>query len=187
MTMTLGEFQRRYGVHKGTVSKKARELGFDTSAGLSSEAVEAMRREFQVVEPRSREDGRGTGRVVPEVVVEVDTAGALAHYGGAGLVAPGGVTGSGRFMTLGEASINQRRATREERRLAVVEGFNGLSLTREERRLMIQRAAMEDAHDDAETYAAVYQANLDALLQRHAVATGVVLGKAVSAAAGGGQ
>lgn len=177
MTMTLGEFQRRYGVHKGTVSKKARELGYDTSAGLSPEAVEAMKREFGVSERRSTE-ARAT-----EVVVEVDTAGALAHYGGAGLVAPGG----GRFMTLGEDAINQRRATREERRRAVVDGFNGLSLTREERRLMIQRAAVEDAHDDAETYAAVYQANLDALLQRHAVATGVVLGKDVAPAAGGGQ
>lgn len=182
MSMSLGEFQRRYGVHKGTVSKRARELGYDTSAGLSPEAVEAMKREFQVVEPRSREDGRGTGRAT-EVEVEVDTAGALAHYGGAGLVAPGG----GRFMTLGEESINQRRATREARRLAVVEGFNGLSLTREERRLMIERAALEDACDDAETYAAVYQAQLDALLQRHAVATGVVLGKDVAPAAGGGQ
>jgi hypothetical protein len=153
-------------------------MGYDTSAGLSPEAVEAMKREFQVVEPRSREDGRAT-----PVEVVVDTAGALAHYGGAGLVAPGG----GRFMTLGEESINQRRATREERRRAVVDGFNGLSLTREERRLMIQRAAVEDAHDDAETYAAVYQANLDALLQRHAAATGVVLGKDVAPAAGGGQ
>lgn len=180
MSMTLGEFQRRYGVHKGTVSKKARELGYDTSAGLSPEAVEAMKREFQVVEPR-REDGRGTGRATPVEVVEVDAA--IAHYGGGALAAPGG----GRFMTLGEASINQRHATREERRLAVVEGFNGLSLTREERRLMIQRAALEDAHDDAETYAAVYQAQLDALLQRHAVANGVVLGKAVAPAAGGGQ
>jgi len=176
MTMTLGEFQRRYGVHKGTVSKRARDMGYDTSAGLSPEAVEAMKREFQVVEPRRSTEAQ-------RVEVEVDTAGALAHYGGAGLVAPGG----GRFMTLGEDAINQRRATREERRRAVVEGFNGLSLTREERRLMIERAALEDAHDDAETYAAVYQAQLDALLQRHAVATGVVLGKDVSAAAGGGQ
>jgi len=176
MTMKLGEFQRRYGVHKGTVSKRARDMGYDTSAGLSPEAVEAMKREFQVVEPRRSTEAQ-------RVEVEVDTAGALAHYGGAGLVAPGG----GRFMTLGEDAINQRRATREERRRAVVEGFNGLSLTREERRLMIERAALEDAHDDAETYAAVYQAQLDALLQRHAVATGVVLGKDVSAAAGGGQ
>lgn len=181
MTMTLGEFQRRYGVHKGTVSKKARELGYDTSAGLSPEAVEAMKREFGVSERRSTE-ARTT-----EVVVEVDTAGALAHYGGAGLVSPGGVTGSGRFLTLGEASINQRHATREERRRAVVDGFNGLSLTREERRLMIQRAAVEDAHDDAETYAAVYQERLDVLLQRHAAATGVVLGKDVAPASGGGQ
>lgn len=180
MAMTLGEFQRRYGVHKGTVSKRARELGYNTSAGLSPEAVEAMKREFQVVEPRRSTEAQ-------RVEVEVDTAGALAHYGGAGLVSPGGVTGGGRFMTLGEESINQRRATREERRRAVVDGFNGLSLTREERRLMIQRAALEDAHDDAETYAAVYQAQLDALLQRHAVATGVVLGKDASAAAGGGQ
>ncbi|MGF1519869.1 MAG: hypothetical protein ACFCVB_18985 [Nodosilinea sp.] len=50
MHISLGEFQRSYGIHKGTVSKRARELGFDTSQGLSSEAVEAMKAEFNVQE-----------------------------------------------------------------------------------------------------------------------------------------
>lgn len=47
-SISLGEFERRHGIHKGTVSKRAREMGFDTSAGLSSEAYEAMQREFDV-------------------------------------------------------------------------------------------------------------------------------------------
>jgi hypothetical protein len=51
MMMTLGEFERVYGVHKGTVSKRARAAGFNTSAGLSPEAVKAMKAEFGITEP----------------------------------------------------------------------------------------------------------------------------------------
>lgn len=46
--MTLGEFERRFGVNKGTVSKAAWAAGFETSKGLSSEAVQAMKRELNV-------------------------------------------------------------------------------------------------------------------------------------------
>jgi hypothetical protein len=46
--VSLGEFERMHGVHKGTVSKRAREMGFDTASGLSPEAYEAMKNEFKV-------------------------------------------------------------------------------------------------------------------------------------------
>ena len=36
--LSLGEFQRRHGIDKGTASKLARENGYDTSKGLTSEA-----------------------------------------------------------------------------------------------------------------------------------------------------
>ena len=45
---SLGEFERRHGIHKGTVSKRAREMGFDTASGLSPTAYEAMKKEFGV-------------------------------------------------------------------------------------------------------------------------------------------
>lgn len=46
--VTLGEFERMHGVNKGSVSRRARELGYDTASGLSPEAYEAMKTEFGV-------------------------------------------------------------------------------------------------------------------------------------------
>ena len=48
-TISLGQFERAYGINKGTVSRKARELGFDTSAGLTPDAVEALKATFNVM------------------------------------------------------------------------------------------------------------------------------------------
>ena len=48
MTISLGEFERRHGVNKGTVSKRARELGFDTSAGLTHDAYDALKIAFKI-------------------------------------------------------------------------------------------------------------------------------------------
>ncbi len=46
--VSLGEFERRHNIAKGTVSKRARELGYDTSTGLSPTAYAAMKAEFKV-------------------------------------------------------------------------------------------------------------------------------------------
>ena len=46
--VTLGEFERMHGVNKGSVSRRARELGYDTANGLSPEAYDAMKTEFDV-------------------------------------------------------------------------------------------------------------------------------------------
>lgn len=46
--VSLGEFERRHGVNKGSVSKRAREQGHDTASGLVPTAYEAMCREFNV-------------------------------------------------------------------------------------------------------------------------------------------
>jgi hypothetical protein len=53
--ISLGEFERRHNVNKGTVSKRARELGYDTAHGLSPEAYQVMQAEFQVdqVQPKT--------------------------------------------------------------------------------------------------------------------------------------
>lgn len=46
--VTLGEFERLHGVNKGSVSRRARDLGYDTASGLSPEAYAAMKVEFGV-------------------------------------------------------------------------------------------------------------------------------------------
>jgi hypothetical protein len=46
--ISLGEFERRHNIAKGTISKRAREMGFDTSEGLSPTAYAAMKTEFKV-------------------------------------------------------------------------------------------------------------------------------------------
>lgn len=40
--MSLGEFDRRYGINKGTVKRDAEANNFNTSEGLSAEAVEFL-------------------------------------------------------------------------------------------------------------------------------------------------
>lgn len=54
MTManiTLGEFERRHGINKGSVSRAAREAGHDTSKGLTPDAYAAMKEHFEVDQP----------------------------------------------------------------------------------------------------------------------------------------
>lgn len=50
--LSLGEFERQHGINKGTVSRKARELGFDTANGLSSDAYEAVKQALNVMSER---------------------------------------------------------------------------------------------------------------------------------------
>ena len=52
--VSLGEFERRHGINKGTVSKDARELGYETSQGLDTEAYAAMK-EFYGVDDKKPE------------------------------------------------------------------------------------------------------------------------------------
>lgn len=47
-TISLGEFERKYSINRGTVQKRAQALGFATSEGLSEEAVEALEAHFKV-------------------------------------------------------------------------------------------------------------------------------------------
>ena len=46
--ITLGEFERRHGINKGSVSRAAREAGHDTSKGLTPDAYIAMKEHFEV-------------------------------------------------------------------------------------------------------------------------------------------
>lgn len=48
--VSLGEFERRHGINKGTVSKDARELGYETSQGLDQQAYAAMKEFYGVKE-----------------------------------------------------------------------------------------------------------------------------------------
>ena len=48
MNISLGQFERRHGVNKGTASRKARDLGFDTAAGLTDQAYQALLTEFGI-------------------------------------------------------------------------------------------------------------------------------------------
>ena len=52
--ISLGEFERRHNINKGTVSKRARELGYDTANGLSPEAYRVMQAEFQVNKAKTK-------------------------------------------------------------------------------------------------------------------------------------
>lgn len=173
--VSLGEFERRHGVNKGTVSKRARELGYSTSNGLTPEAYERLKLEFKVDEAKTAQTD-----VVDET--PMGAADALGHYFGGSLGAPGG----GQF-SLGD--LTTRTHTREARRLAVAQGFQEVTFTREDRRSMLVQAAIADADDDAETYAAVYQRRLSTNLQRHGMAGGLVMGKDVEATSedGGGS
>ncbi|MBD2261121.1 hypothetical protein [Pseudanabaena sp. FACHB-2040] len=75
MNISLGEFERRHGINKGTVSKKARELGFDTTSGLSPEAYKSLKQALNVQGPVT----------VPQVTVESGnhcTSLAVPEFGG---------------------------------------------------------------------------------------------------------
>jgi len=47
-TMTLGEFEREYGVNRGTVHKAAKDKGFETCSGLDAVAVDVLQKHFKV-------------------------------------------------------------------------------------------------------------------------------------------
>lgn len=47
-TMSLGEFEREYGVNRGTVQRRALDMGFSTSDGLSAEAVDGLQAYYKV-------------------------------------------------------------------------------------------------------------------------------------------
>ena len=48
--ISLGEFERRHNVNKSTVSRLARDAGFDTSEGLTSEAYAYLRQHYGLAE-----------------------------------------------------------------------------------------------------------------------------------------
>lgn len=167
---SLHTFCKEYDLPKTSVRRFLLGRGFNTSEGLTEQAIASALQEFKP-EALAAKDEEGEA-VTPD---EVLPAGALGHYlGGSGNLA---TTASSRGMTLGD--LAPRLQTRNERRQAVAAGFQGISLTREERRALIEQAALVDADDDAETYASVYQQRLDRNLQRHAIASVAVLGKDV--------
>ncbi|MGB3613772.1 MAG: hypothetical protein WBA10_08265 [Elainellaceae cyanobacterium] len=49
--ITLGEFERRHKINKGSVSRAARDAGFDTAKGLTPDAYTAMKEHFEVSKP----------------------------------------------------------------------------------------------------------------------------------------
>jgi hypothetical protein len=171
--ISLGEFERRHGVNKGSVSRKAKELGFSTSSGLDAEAYAAMLEAFDI-------DITTEASPAPSVV-EVqaeDSSSALAYYGGVS----GGETS---IISLG--GVESRLAGREHHRQAIGQSFQNVFDTRRQRLQMLAEAAILDADTDAEAYAALYQARLDQNLARHATAAGLVMGKDAGAAGTGGS
>ena len=61
MNISLGEFQRRHNVAKGTVSKQARAMGFDTSQGLTPAAYAALADHYGVADQQQQ----AMGYIVP--------------------------------------------------------------------------------------------------------------------------
>jgi hypothetical protein len=47
-TISLGEFERLYGVNRGTVHKAAKDKGFKTCDGLDPVAVDVLQKHFEV-------------------------------------------------------------------------------------------------------------------------------------------
>ena len=41
-TISLGQFERNYGINRGSVQKQAQAMGFKTSDGLDEVAVDAL-------------------------------------------------------------------------------------------------------------------------------------------------
>lgn len=166
---SLHNLCKEHDLPKTSVRRYLLEHGFNTSEGLTDQAVDSALSKFK---PEALTLNDESVAIAPD---EVLPAGALSHYlGSSGSLA---TNASSRGMTLG--NLSQRIQARDDRRLAVAQGFQGISITREERRALIEQAALVDADDDAETYAAVYQQRLDHNIQRHAVASVAVLGKDV--------
>jgi hypothetical protein len=74
--ISLGDFERRHGINKGSVSKRARELGYSTASGLSPAAYQAMCQAFDVVPwvngrpPAAAVGPTGAQAIAPEVLPE---------------------------------------------------------------------------------------------------------------------
>ena len=175
MNISLGEFERRHGVNKGTVSRKAKALGIDTTEGLTPESYAAMLEAFEIDPAATVPAPTAT----PVAIAEEEAPGALAYYGQITEIAPAG--GS----LLGD--IANRLATRETNRLQVGQSFQNVFNTRRQRAEMLIEAAVLDAQTDAEIYAAVYQRGLEEAIARHTGAAGLVMGKDATGAAGGGS
>lgn len=172
MKISLGEFERRHAVNKGTVSRKAKALGIDTADGLTQEAYQRLLEAFDI-------DPAATAPTATPVVIAEEAPGALAYYGQVTDIAPASSS------LLGD--ISNRLATREANRIQVGQSFQNVFDTRRQRLAMLAEAAMVDAQTDAEVYAAVYQRGLDEAIARHTMAAGMVMGKDASGAAGGGS
>lgn len=170
---TLHAFCKQHNLPKTSVRRFLLSKGFSTAEGLVEEAQQAALMEFkpEALDPKSADSDRSSDTRVPDEVVP---SGALDYYQGS---VP--MRYSERGLSLG--NLSARQVTRNERRLMVAAGFQGTTMTREERRALIEQAALMDADDDAEVYAATYQQRLDLNLQRHASATVAVLGKDVDA------
>lgn len=168
---TLHAFCKEHNLPKTSVRRYLLSRGFNTADGLTDQAQESALKEFKpeaLQKPTTDGDRPSESRVPDEVV----PGGALDYYQGA---AP--MRYSERGLSLGDLSA--RQMSRNERRLSVAAGFQGMTMTREERRALIEQAALADADDDSEVYAATYQQRLDRNLQRHAAATVAVMGKDV--------
>ena len=174
MNISLGEFERRHGVNKGTVSRKAKALGIDTTEGLTPESYAAMLEAFEI----DRAATVPAPTATPVAIAE-EAPGALAYYGQITEIAPASSS------LLGD--IANRLATRETNRIQVGESFQNVFNTRRQRAEMLIEAAVLDAQTDAEIYAAVYQRGLEEAIARHTGAAGLVMGKDATGAAGGGS
>jgi len=166
---TLHAFCKEHNLPKTSVRRYLLSRGFNTAEGLTDQAQESALQEFKpdaLQQPvtDAPSDARIPDEVVPGKVLDYYTGSAPLRY-------------SERGLSLGDLSA--RQMSRNERRLSVAAGFQGMTMTREERRALIEQAALLDADDDAEVYAATYQQRLDRNMQRHAAATVAVMGKDV--------
>ena len=69
--ISLGEFERRHGINKGTASKAARDLGHDTSKGLSAQAYADLKVAYDLPDYQEPK---------PEPETQVTQPGALQVY-----------------------------------------------------------------------------------------------------------
>lgn len=170
MNISITKFCKDHGLSRTSVHRWLKDNGFDTSNGMTDDAQIAAAEKFGVTD---------AAEFAPEPSSPGASANALAHYSvGAGLQ----VLNPGRLSLKNDET---RLATRFERREDVARSFMSTRLTREERRAMMAQAALADADDDAEVYAAMYQRRLDQNLQRHAMAGAAVLGEDIEAETGG--
>jgi len=77
-TTSLGQFERDYGINRGTVQKQAQSMGFSTSDGLNDEALQALQAYYNVGPCAPKATAQQPEATSSELVRRVEVEGSLS-------------------------------------------------------------------------------------------------------------